>query len=214
VPAWYRGALRALVAAGAITPAERRLWIAHAKEALSGAPPAPAPSPALLRRASELFSEADRSSERNELFEALADFGITVDGQPSVQPDMLAPPPAFASGQPSRLRLSTEVLERVVTPSPLPGATQLVSVELYDGGVVLHWCTAPTADGDDAREPSWTQLEDDVETPYLLVTGGGGSCGSGTPTTGTDGFAPAVPESASMLRITRGGIRIELRVGD
>jgi hypothetical protein len=199
VPTWFRGTLRALVAAGLLEPEERGIWAERARAALHGAPAAMSASPTLRKRGERLVEEADDREQAGWIDEALGELGISVRGEiGSGDADLVTPLPAFASEPPPTPWLSAARLERVLIPPVMPGELQLVSVELYDDGVILHWCGSP--EGRTGRGGALTVMADDLGTRYR-----GQSAGEGG-----DQFAPAIPAEATMLRVTRGSIEIEL----
>jgi hypothetical protein len=74
----------------------------------------------------------------------------------------------------------------------------IVSVELYDAGVVVRWVGLPQAEDPGRWEPPRLELHDDCATEYRPS----GSAWSGHVTArGETAFIPEVPDKASALQV-------------
>ena len=98
-----------------------------------------------------------------------------------------------------------ELRHVLVGPAEEVSGTRVVTLELYDDGVVVRW----TALEDD--EPA-LELSDDAGTAYEF-TSGGWSSGGKSRVRGENAFTPAVPEGASTLRLALEGRDFELELG-
>jgi hypothetical protein len=206
VPAWCRGALRALVAAGLIDSAERESWVACAREALAGAADPAPPSAAVRRRAAAIVSRTPEGTEREELLELLAELGILIRDQPAPIPQVLLPMPAFGR----KVSLSGKALERAIMTDRIDGADQLEGIYLHSFGLVVQLSGRPPDEPDDfAYLKSGWRVRDDLGTEYRLI-GVGAPVGTGPQRSETRYYAPAVPDGAGSLFITVGSIEAQV----
>lgn len=105
---------------------------------------------------------------------------------------------------------------------PQPGAeVQLLAVELFDDGLVVHYSFEQSQEEfeasfdedplDDLGAPQGLKVEDDLGTEYRHRSGGGGSAGV---VRSSYSFTPAVPEAARILRISTRSGTVELPLRD
>lgn len=109
----------------------------------------------------------------------------------------------------------SDVVRVVTGPQDPVGDIRLTFVELYDDGLVIRWRGAVLPDddelGDDEDDAAWfreVDVEDDVGTVYESYGDAGG--GAGEVETGDEVLGPAVPNAASLLRITVDTARFEV----
>jgi hypothetical protein len=79
------------------------------------------------------------------------------------------------------------------------GAIRIVSVELYEDGLVVRWLAAPPPDQSGVA----IDVADDQGTHY--VGAGSGSFGNDSVHRGESCFTPAVPSEATQLQISSRG---------
>jgi hypothetical protein len=206
VPGWYRGALRALRAAGLIDSSGREVWIDRGREALAGASEPDPPSAALRRRAATLVSRTTEGTERDELLELLAELGILVEGQRGPIPLVLLPLPAFGR----KVSLSGKKLERAIVTRGVEGEFELEGIDLHPDGLVVRISgPAPDEASDFPYLKAGWRVRDELGTEYRLI-GSGDPVGTGPRTSEARYYAPPVPAAASRLFITLGQVEAEV----
>jgi hypothetical protein len=99
-------------------------------------------------------------------------------------------------------------LRQVVVPvaEGFPDDTRVVSVEVWDHGVVVRWAKTAPEPRVALTPPSSTfawLISDDRETEYTQVGGHGGHSNPSRPLRGEAEFEPAPPADATVLRIRR-----------
>ena len=89
-------------------------------------------------------------------------------------------------------------LQRVLPLDAPLGHLRLVSLELYEDGVVVRWL----GQADTAGSPLMVRVDDDVDTYYYPA--GTGAFGNAQVRRGESCFVPRVPDLASTLVISSG----------
>jgi hypothetical protein len=90
----------------------------------------------------------------------------------------------------------------------------VVSVELYEDGVIVRWIDtrgAPVSPPPDWRQPV-IGLSDDIDTTYQYE-GSSSGVGDGGPLRGETEFTPSLPPGAAALQVLGEGDAIEVSVG-
>ncbi|MFL5844299.1 MAG: hypothetical protein ACJ762_06355 [Solirubrobacteraceae bacterium] len=202
LPAWFDGALTALVHAGLLTRSDRRTWRDRAVQACSVPIEAHTPSDDLRACAAQyLDGAADNAEERETRERALFGLGLITEVRGRQrEPVGFDPPPVFV--EPEAPHFAPR-LARVVVPDPAEGPVQLLSVSLYEGGVILTWCGHGC--------PTFPAMSDDRGTRYIPHSGGGGGGSPGTLSGSMTFLTPGVPSDATRLTIAGGGrVRFEV----
>ena len=93
--------------------------------------------------------------------------------------------------------------------------TRVVSVEIYNQGLIVRWLIAPPPDDLDDQVTHFPHaplfaLSDDAGTHYNYLSSGG--FGSSDATRGDELHRPAPPEEATALDLTHRGERIRVRL--
>jgi hypothetical protein len=236
-----------LVAIGALSAEEGRAWRARLERA-SAAPPAPDPS--MHARAVEHLETVAADDHR--LDGAIAAFAgaglISRDEEKEWSARLRGAEPPVREGA-MRVAIGdlgpafddSVLLRTLAGPEERVAGVRVTAVELYEGGVVIHWHYAsdgsaaaealgarlahdePEEDddfGEGMDDEEWLgpwdplQLRDDVGTRYSPGSAEWSSADERSAVTGHDGFAPGVPEGASRLEVIVEGrpLRIGLRV--
>jgi hypothetical protein len=140
--------------------------------------------------------DADAEKIRNEIIRMLSGPGRRQAGE------------GLPQGEESKVKL---LLRRVVpVAQQMSDGTWVVSVEVWDHGLVVRWATAESWPLRAPELHGW-RVSDDVGTSYAQVVGSGG----GSPQRGFRfhaEFAPAPPPKATSLRIRRESTDEELSV--
>jgi hypothetical protein len=212
--AYLEAALGAYAALGLVDDAES--WRDRAQEPTAATSPPAASSSAALRLVEDRFRAYEGSRDRHAHARLVAALqAATLGGDLSAADagamherlqDGRLEPGSHAHRLVHALRAATFTDLRAVVPGPvlLPSGTCVVSLELYDGGAILHWqleepVTAPAPSAPDLA----IEAEDDVGTEYLAHGGGAGG-GSGV-WRGHSLILPAPPPDASELRVRLAG---------
>lgn len=111
----------------------------------------------------------------------------------------------------------TKVVRVLGGPDQAAADIRLTRIELYDDGFAVYWRgrAYPEEDEDEDEsddDESWfveVDIADDIGTVYEDYGSAGN--GAGGVETGGEVFGPAVPQSASVLHVTIGGARFEVR---
>ena len=98
-----------------------------------------------------------------------------------------------------------------VASNDLGFGTRVVSVEIYDRGLILRWLAAPPPlDFDPISDEHLFQVSDDVGTRYQYVSGG--AFGHADALRGDSMYVPAPPDHAKRLDLFRNDSRVSVRL--
>jgi hypothetical protein len=155
----------------------------------------------------------DRFSSSSAVFEA-----VDVDELTPAEQEKMRAAEAEYEAEMARPRFEGGRFLRALACEPRPGAeVQLLAVELFDDGFVVHYTFNQTQEEferaveedpfDEHGGPPGLRVEDDLGTEYHRGSGGGGHAGA---VRSSYEFAPAVPEGAHVLRVSTTSGTVEL----